>query len=542
MFAWERDDFNVRPCLNPPPVAGAAATDPRFVVTERFGSTSESPTITFAHPDPASTATIRVRGDNWFVVRRPDGTEFQTLRLNTTDWQGRNNVVWLERTAAGYIFRGARAAADGTFDLDPDDCGQCWAGEELRYVGPDGHQRSARIALFEPPTGQPTYSADAFIPRSPVTFDANDFRPAGAVGRVSYTWQFQGNCGAFSCTHLGGPFFEVMPDYGDPVPGAVVSHAWPQSGSYHARVEATDSEGRKAAHEFVVWINTVAPTVTLARDCALQAAAVACNNSPTTAGAKSILVGGASRFTTLDRLEVRIDWGDGTGSFQQAGAGRDPAGRESDLHRAEARGRARPRLRAEGHAHLPRARLLHGHGRGQEPGRRLGDHVDGADHQGSAADLLRAAGRPALRRRAGRSGHRQRLRPARHLHRRSRRRLQGRRTVRLPDPVRRRGRVHRHRPPGRRQRDLDRRRPGVAHLRGAAGALDDHRRRRVQDLRRPRPRAHRQLRRARQRRHQVRHRRAGADRPAGEHRGRQLRHRRLGRRQLPLRHQLRRRH
>ncbi len=124
VFAWERNDFNFRPCLNPTPVAGAAATDPHFVVTERFGSTSESPTITFAHPDPATTTTIRVRGDNWFVVRRPDGGETQALRLNTTDWEGRNNMVWLERTAAGYDFRGARAAADGTFEVDPDDCGQ----------------------------------------------------------------------------------------------------------------------------------------------------------------------------------------------------------------------------------------------------------------------------------------------------------------------------------------------------------------------------------------------------------------------------------
>ena len=326
VFAWERNNFNFRPCLNPTPVAGAAATDPHFVVTERFGSTSESPTISFAHPDPDTTTTIRVRGDNWFVVRRPDGSEFQSLRLNTTDWQGRNNMVWLERTAAGYIFRGAQAAADGTFEIDPDECGQCWTSDELQYVGPDGQHRSARIALPQPPIGQPSYTADHFIPRSPVTFDANDFAPGGAVGPVTYTWRFQkDDCGAFPCTRLQGPQFEVRPVYGDPVPGAVASHAWGQSGNFYARVEATDSADHMAAHEFIVSINSVAPTVTLARDCALQPVPVACNNYPfTVVGDESILFGGVSRWTALDRLEVRVDWGDGTGNYQQSGAGGFP--------------------------------------------------------------------------------------------------------------------------------------------------------------------------------------------------------------------------
>ena len=193
-------------------------------------------------------------------------------------------------------------------------------------VGPDGQHRSARIALPQPPIGQPSYTADQFIPRSPVTFDANDFAPGEAVGPVTYTWRFQkDDCGAFPCTHLEGPQFEVRPVYGDPVPGAVASHAWGQSGNFYARVEATDSADHMVAHEFIVSINSVAPTVTLARDCALQPVPVACNNYPfTVVGDQSILFGGVSRWTALDRLEVRVDWGDGTGNYQQSGAGGFP--------------------------------------------------------------------------------------------------------------------------------------------------------------------------------------------------------------------------
>ncbi len=135
---------------------------------------------------------------------------------------------------------------------------------------------------------------------------------------MTYTWRFQkDDCGAFPCTRLEGPQFEVRPVYGDPVPGAVASHAWGQSGNFYARVEATDSADHMVAHEFIVSINSVAPTVTLARDCALQPVPVACNNYPfTVVGDESILFGGVSRWTALDRLEVRVDWGDGTGNYQ----------------------------------------------------------------------------------------------------------------------------------------------------------------------------------------------------------------------------------
>ena len=140
VFAWERDNFNFRPCLNPTPIAGASATDPHFVVTEQFGSTSETPTITFAHPDAATTTTIRVRGDNWFVAQRPGGGETpdvapQHHRLGGTHQHGLARAHRRRlpcSTASG-------PTRDGTLEADPDDCTTCWTSDELQYVGPDGH-------------------------------------------------------------------------------------------------------------------------------------------------------------------------------------------------------------------------------------------------------------------------------------------------------------------------------------------------------------------------------------------------------------------
>ena len=132
VFAWERDDFNFRPCLNPSPIAGASATDPHFVVTEQFGSTTETPSITFAHPDPATTTTIRVRGATGSSPCVPGGGETQALSINVTDWGGRTNMVWLQRTADGYQFKGIRADADGNLEADPDDCTTCWTSDTLQ--------------------------------------------------------------------------------------------------------------------------------------------------------------------------------------------------------------------------------------------------------------------------------------------------------------------------------------------------------------------------------------------------------------------------
>ena len=169
--------------------------------------------------------------------------------------------------------------------------GTCWTGEELKYVGQDGSSAPPG-SRFPAAHGPADNSADAFIPGSPVTFDANDFRPADPVGPVTYTWRFQKGAAAPSLAPVSrGPFFEVMPVYGEPDPGAVAQNEWPPVRQFYARVEATDSEGRTAAQEFIVRINTVAPTVSLARDCAVLAARSPATTTRTTAGTESILFG-----------------------------------------------------------------------------------------------------------------------------------------------------------------------------------------------------------------------------------------------------------
>ena len=197
---------------------------------------------------------------------------------------------------------------------------------------------------------------------------------------MTYTWRFQkDDCGAFPCTHLEGPQFEVRPVYGDPVPGAVASHAWGQSGNFYAGVEATDSADHMVAHEFIVSINSVAPTVTLARDCALsQFRSPATTTRSRWWGTESILFGGVSRWTALDRLEVRVDWGDGTGNYQQSGAGGFPVP-DSPIT-LDGQGPEQLDYLLNADAHLHQARYLHGHGRGQEPDRGRADQVDGDDH------------------------------------------------------------------------------------------------------------------------------------------------------------------
>lgn len=323
VFTAEVDQtVSFQPCLNPPAIPAATALDPFFQVTAQGGQTTESPSITVAHPDLSSTTNLRLGGDNWFVAQRPGGAETKALHVNLTDWQGRTNTVWLERTAQGYLFHGVRAAADGSFDVDPRNCTTCFTSTELQYVGPDGVRRTARVGLYQAPTGTPSYTAGPLLVDAPITFSANGFAPGGAVGNVTYTWRFQkDDCGDFGCFRVEGPAFEYRPVYLDPEPGAVATHSWAGAGGFYARVEATDAAGHTAAREFIVSVRTGAPTVILAIDCALSPVPVACNNYPTTAGNESILFGGIKRYGLRDRFGVRIDWGDGSGDYTAGGSG-----------------------------------------------------------------------------------------------------------------------------------------------------------------------------------------------------------------------------
>jgi hypothetical protein len=330
MPRWGEDSFHITPCLNPTSFPAARTTDPHFVVRDiQTGQESDSPTITFIQGDKDTIdETARVNGDNWFEVRgalAPD-KETRSLRIWYTDWQGRNNLAWLGHTDSGWRFYGVQAFADGSMLDSPQACTQCWSSDRLQYVGPDGHQRTARIVDYVPPTGQPFVATAKPLTGQPVTFDAGGFQPGETVGDVTYQWRFQQQCGDFGCMHEvdttpDGPFptIELQPVYGDPVAGATASNSWTGGGSYSAQLTATDSAGHQETTELKVTVEWVPPVATLARDCAVVPVPIGCNNDPTDAGSPSTLFGGVQLSSPLETADVLIDWGDGSGTTDQVG-------------------------------------------------------------------------------------------------------------------------------------------------------------------------------------------------------------------------------
>ena len=255
-----------------------------------------------------------------------DPRETQSLRIKYTDWDGAVQSAWVLKRPVGYNFYGLRLDAEA--GIDRDTCmgdGTCWRDDVLRYLGADGVKYAAELKQYEPPTipqatGAPTYSSETAYTASPVTFNANDFMPAGAVGPVTYRWRFENECASSPfgnpiCTRgLGGPI------YGAAVTGATVTHTWQLSRDLGVELTATDSQGRQAVHTFDVPVANVPAEVTVARDCSLQAVHVGCNNyTPTQAGQVMNLWGGVERAGLLDGFTVQVDWGDGTSSFQQGG-------------------------------------------------------------------------------------------------------------------------------------------------------------------------------------------------------------------------------
>ncbi len=329
-------------CLNAAPVPPASQTDPHFVVTHHDsggGAQSEESTITAVLASADRQTTARVSG-NWFVAPAADNgtaTDTQSLRLSFSDWEGRSSMAWLKKVPGGYRFFGLTHPAEGELRVQPGSCEDCWETDTLRYVGPDGDRRSARLVDTPPPpppppptpttplsTGSPTFSvgsADRAYTAAPVHFDAADFRPTNAVEPVTFQWRFQkAGCG-IACQEFDTSSFPpvAVPSYGPPVDGATATYAWQTSGRYHAQVTATDATGKQAQTALVVDVATIPPTVTLSTDCALMAIKVHCNNYPTAAGQPIKLFGGIHHAGTLDSVIVHVDWGDGTSTVQTAG-------------------------------------------------------------------------------------------------------------------------------------------------------------------------------------------------------------------------------
>ncbi len=328
-FAWELEDLNVYPCLNPIAVPSANETDPFFQVTNVDTGVSESsPTISAAVIDNGSVVmshTVSLKGDNWFVVERPDGSRWQMLRLTYTDWEGRLAHSWLRRTPSGYQFYGIALRPGEDNQVDLDNCQQCFGSDELRFLGPDGQRRKAKVQLYTPPVGQPTFSAARLESHSAITFDANGFKPANPVGGITYRWRFQKiGCETAIGTPLGCQVYDTssnrfVPEYGDWQTGAKVTYVWESAGSHWAQVEGTDLEGHAITHDLRVNVASVPATLSLARDCSVTAVPVGCNNYPTSVGAESVVFGGLELPGHWERESVRVDWGDGTGSAQEVG-------------------------------------------------------------------------------------------------------------------------------------------------------------------------------------------------------------------------------
>lgn len=323
--------FDVPHCLNAVPVRPVAVDDPHFAVTDTStGDVTSSADITVSQlaGDPAEVA--RVSG-NWFVLHAAgSGAESQALGLHYTDWTGQRRIAWMTHSSDGYEFFGVRPGGDVS-NIDPDTCqqdGTCFTSDSLQYVGPNGDHYTAHLVPYVPPaattvpstTGQPGYSADSAFSAHTVQFASGGFAPAGAVGPMSYSWRFQKSGCGDPCQTIPPGGTQEVPDYTDPVTGPSADYTWQTSGTYHVQLTATDSQGKTAVTTLSVPVQGVAPTLTLAKDCATVPDPVACNNFPTVAGGTETLFGGVTLTGSLDHVEVWVDWGDGTsGSYQAAG-------------------------------------------------------------------------------------------------------------------------------------------------------------------------------------------------------------------------------
>ena len=169
------------PCLNAPAIPEAAALDPQFLV-KRSGGTTETTASTITFKDSAGVATTARLSKNWFVAQA-NGITAQTLRLEYTDWDGKDQNAWLlGNPTDGYAFVTYSVPDTSSQTLDTDTCvsqGLCSAGLSIEYVGADGYDYSARVRAYSPAVGSPKFSGPASsangIEGSPMSFDANGF-------------------------------------------------------------------------------------------------------------------------------------------------------------------------------------------------------------------------------------------------------------------------------------------------------------------------------------------------------------------------------
>jgi hypothetical protein len=200
---------NPTPCLNAPAIPGASSSDLTFAVAEKGSATStQTSAITWADAAQGTTNSARAFG-HWFVQTETANSDrssvtFQALHIRYTDWNGKEQLVWLTGDPSqGYSF--VTVQDNPSTPIDPSTClsdGTCASSPTIDYVGTDGKDYSATLPAGTgipplPPSSGFAFSTSTAVsadPSSPVTghqvtftatIDAGSLSAPGTVSFVS---------------------------------------------------------------------------------------------------------------------------------------------------------------------------------------------------------------------------------------------------------------------------------------------------------------------------------------------------------------------
>jgi hypothetical protein len=313
------EGFQVMPkdpeCLNPSPIQAASPFDPQFMIQQDGSSTTtRSATITYRGHAANTTTTARLH-KNWFITET-NGAVAQTLLFTYLDWDGKHQYGYLlgPDDDGDYTFVGM--AVDSDTEFKPDTCvadGVCTMSDTLHYLDADGKKMSAKISPHVASTGTPKYPATGDEGEE-LAFDANDFKPSGAVGEITYQWRFQEDY----CRGLGpAKCLLTPPAYGAVVAGETVSHTWGHRGSFSVELTATDSAGKTATTTFEVEVQNTPPTIlSFVPDCPKTSAGdpVPGPGCLARAGDPATPLQLRGTFADAGRLDLKVvvNWGDRT--------------------------------------------------------------------------------------------------------------------------------------------------------------------------------------------------------------------------------------
>ncbi|MEZ4862431.1 MAG: PKD domain-containing protein [Caldilineaceae bacterium] len=289
------------PCLNPPAIPAASATDTQFVVkTKSTGAEALAPSITVKDATTGKVTSARLI-QKWFVATT-NGQTVQSLRLDYTDWNNKQQHAWLVGDITiGYTFLLFNSSVSSGSTLSAETCatdGSCAVTQTIQYIGGDGQQYSATLRPYQPPTGTPIVTNGA--EGSPLTLKANNFAPGGAVSPVTYQWNFLDSCPMGTCKTLGS------------TTGETVSYTWQHPGTHLVDLVATDKVGAKATSRLQVTISSVPPTLTFGPTCGGTMTAT-CNTWQGASGSnQATLRATIGHAGTEDNLRIDVNWGDGT--------------------------------------------------------------------------------------------------------------------------------------------------------------------------------------------------------------------------------------